>query len=252
MVAQRESGNWEMSRIRITSLVTCLISVAVAAASGTGFGCLEHPSLLVDKVNRTLDVLDGDSLVKRYPIDLGRDPVKRKLHQDNATTPEGIYRIVNLRPRSTFHKAFDLSYPNQVDRQRYRLLCPRGRPDIGGAIQIHGGGCGSDWTYGCMALRDEDIDELFEHPEIGVNTRVVIVGLELTRADIAATERHRTRAEVEGLQRLLARAGFRVRGERGTLGPSTRNALGRFQKARRLPVTCDLDTRTLAALGLGR
>ena len=206
----------------------------------------------MDKVNYRLEVLDGDSLVKQYVIDLGRDPVKRKLHQDNATTPEGIYRIVGVRPVSTFHKAFDLSYPNDADRQRYRLLCPAGRPGIGGAIQIHGGGCGSNWTYGCIALRDEDVDELFEHPEIGVNTKVVIVGSELTRADIAAMERLRTPAELAEVQRRLARSGFRVRGESGALGPGTRNALGRFQRARGLPVTCDLDSRTLAALGLAR
>jgi hypothetical protein len=232
--------------------VACVFPVYAVTTHDTAFGRLEHPSLFVDKVKRTLDVLDGDSLVKRYPIDLGRDPVKRKLNQDNATTPEGIYRIVGLRPTSTFHKAFDLSYPNDVDRQRYRLLCPRSGPGIGGAIQIHGGGCGSDWTWGCIALRDEDIDELFRHPEIGVNTKVVIVGSELTRADIAAIERLRTPAELMDVQRRLARAGFRTRGESGLLGPRTRNALGRFQKARGLPVTCDLDSRTLAALELDR
>jgi hypothetical protein len=228
--------------------VACALSQA-AAQTDSGFGRLEHPGLLVDKVNRTLAVLDADSVVKTYPVDLGRDPVTRKLHQDNATTPEGVYRITSLRPSSTFHKAYDLSYPNEVDRQRYRLLCPRGRPGIGGEIQIHGNGCGTDWTYGCIALRNEDIDELFEHPEIGVNTKVVIVGKELTREDIMAIERPRTRAEVQEIQRLLGRAGFGVRGEAGVLGPRTRSALGRFQKAHRLPVTCDLDTRTLAALG---
>jgi len=229
--------------------LACAFSLA-AAKTDTGFARLQHPSLFVDKVNYTLAVLDGDSVVKTYPVDLGRDPVKRKLHQDNATTPEGIYRITNLRPTSTFHKAYDLSYPNEVDRQRYRLLCSRGTPGIGGSIQIHGSGCGSNWTYGCIALRNDDIDELFEHPEIGVNTKVVIVGKELTREDIAAIERPRTRAEIVEIQQRLARAGFRARGEAGVLGPRTRNALGRFQKARRLPVTCDLDTRTLAALGL--
>jgi hypothetical protein len=237
---------------RATTSLLAVLAACAAAESGAGFARLTHPNLLVDKVARILEVLDGDSVVKRCTIDLGRDPATRKLHQDNATTPEGVYRITNVRPHSTFHKAFDLSYPNGVDRQRYRLLCPRGRPAIGGAIQIHGGGCGSDWTYGCIALRDDDIDELFLHPEIGVNTRVVIVGAELSRADIAAIERSRTRAEVTEIQRRLGRAGYRVRGEPSVLGPRTRNALGRFQKARGLPVTCDLDTRTLAALGLSR
>lgn len=233
-------------------VLACVSCGRASAASERPFSRLQNPSLLVDKTGRTLEVLDGDSVVKRCTIDLGRDPVKRKLHQDKATTPEGIYRIVRLRPTTSFHKAFDLSYPNDVDRQRYRLLCPRGRPDIGGSIQIHGGGCGSDWTYGCIALRNEDIDELFKHPEIGVGTKVVIVGSELTRADIAAIERRRASGEIQGIQRRLGRAGFRVRGEAGVLGPGTRNALGRFQKARGLPVTCDLDSRTLVLLGLAR
>jgi len=233
-------------------LVPVLLACGLTAAAALGFGRLQHPNLLVDKVNRTLDVRDGDSLVRRYRIDLGRDPLTRKLHQDKATTPEGSYHITAIRPHSTFYKAFDLSYPNEADRARYRLLCPRGGPGIGGAIQIHGGGCGSDWTYGCMALRDEDIDELFEHPEIGKNTKVVIVGSEITPRDITAIERRRTRVELADIQRRLARAGFRARGESGVLGARTRSALGRFQRARGLPITCDLDTRTLAALGLAR
>ena len=130
---------------------------------------------------------DGRRTLKRYPIALGRQPRKRKLHQDNASTPEGSYHIVSVQSHSRFYKAFNIDYPNSTDVDRYRRARERhelprtgGRvPDIGGEIQIHGHGIESNWTYGCIALRDEDIDELFGLGTIGPGTPVFISGSEV-------------------------------------------------------------------------
>jgi murein L,D-transpeptidase YafK len=146
-------------------------------------------SLRVDKAHYLLEVYDGDKVAKRYPIALGRNPIRRKLHQDNASTPEGSYRITNLQPQATFYKAYDIDYPNDTDYARYDRALAAGElgadpPGIGGEIQIHGQGIGSNWTYGCIALRNEDMDELFGCAAIAAGTPVGIYGGELEAAAI--------------------------------------------------------------------
>lgn len=146
-------------------------------------------SLLIDKCAYTLEVRYGGVAVKRYPVNVGASPRSRKLHYDCLSTPEGRYRIAYLKPNSAWHKAYGVSYPNQVDRVRYGRALKRGEiplidstpAQIGGSIQIHGGGIGSNWTWGCIAMRNEDLDELFGVSEIRVGTPLNIVGWEFTR-----------------------------------------------------------------------
>jgi hypothetical protein len=105
-----------------------------------------------------------------------------------------------------------------VDRARYDLMQPN--TDIGGEIQIHGQGIHSNWTFGCMALRNQDMDELFAHPEIDVGTPVWIYGGELTLADLESDAAHR----MDPLQ------------------------LGRWQRSQKLPMTCIYDRATRSRL----
>lgn len=149
---------------------------------------LKQPELRVDKAAYVLTVVDGGKVAKRYPVALGRSPKTRKTCFDNASTPEGVYRIAGLQPRATYHRAYDLSYPNAADRARWRAakaLDPA-FPPIGGEIQIHGRGIHANWTYGCIALRDADIDELFGAPAIAAGTTVRIWGGELKATDVGA------------------------------------------------------------------
>lgn len=168
-----------------------------------------RPWLRVDKSRYLLSVLDGEKVLKNYALAMGRLPLKRKLRFDNASTPEGRYRLVGLQPEATYYKALDVDYPNETDRARHQILDPGS--DIGGEIQIHGMGISSNWTWGCMAMRNEDIDELFAHSEIGPGTVIWIYGGEVTLDQLRAD----------------ARAG-RV----------DRLALGRRQQRLGLPVTC--------------
>lgn len=150
---------------------------------------LSRPQILVDKAAYTLQVIDGRKIVACMPIALGANPRRRKLHLDHASTPEGAYRISGVQPRATYYRAFDLDYPNQLDQIRYREAIkggtlPAALPDIGGEIQIHGQGIESNWTWGCVALRDRDMDRLFAIPELEEGVRVFITGPELGLEDI--------------------------------------------------------------------
>jgi L,D-transpeptidase catalytic domain len=139
--------------------------------------------LLIDKNSYTLGLYSGKTLLKTYPVCLGGDPVSRKLHQDNLTTPEGIYAIDYIQPHSKFYKALGVSYPNAADRARYREARKKEHfsAGIGGSIQIHGGGIGNNWTWGCIALRNDDIDELLAIPGVKPGAKVIIVGKEFSR-----------------------------------------------------------------------
>jgi hypothetical protein len=146
-----------------------------------------RPSLRVDKSRYLLSVFEGQRVLKRYAVAMGSRPMTRKLQMDQASTPEGRYRIINLQPEATYHKALDIDYPNATDQARHQLLSPQS--DIGGEIQIHGMGIERNWTWGCVALRNLDIDELFRHPEIGVGTEVWIFGGEVRLAELESDAR---------------------------------------------------------------
>ncbi|NLD98627.1 MAG: L,D-transpeptidase [Fibrobacter sp.] len=146
----------------------------------------------VDKENYFLELRCGGAVVKRYPVSLGGNPFKRKLHYDCMSTPEGKYYISILKPNSDYHKSIGINYPNSVDRARYKKAIEEGTippvngkvPDIGGSITIHGGGIGNNWTWGCMAMRNDDIDELFEVFKIKTGIPVLISGKEVSRDEL--------------------------------------------------------------------
>lgn len=210
---------------------------------------VSQPRLVVDKLHYTLSVLDGDTVVKRYRVGLGGDPVKRKICQDNLTTPEGLFTIYNLQPQATFHKAYDVDYPTAVDQRRYRIgqaagLVASDRP-IGGEIQIHGCGSFGNWTAGCIALEDEDIDELFEHPELNVGMELFVCGSEIKPQD-RPWLLEPPHDKVRTVQSRLRAAGLYAGAIDGQLGDGTQEALGRYQAAQGLPLTCQLDSATRA------
>jgi len=235
--------------------------VVTLETAGAKLRLLRHPTLLVDKRCYTLEVIDDGVCVKRYPVALGRNPVKRKLNQDNSSTPEGVYEIVNVQPQATYYKAYDLSYPNGIDEMRYQYARSRGLIplqggevlSIGGEIQIHGRGIEWNWTFGCVAMRNSDIDELFLQGGIGVGTKVYISGEELSREDMLQQMRGLPSEEIEAARSVLAERGYLKRAGEGEGDESFKYALRDFQRASGLPVTFQLDVRTKARLlGNGR
>lgn len=85
-----------------------------------------------------------------------------------------------------------VSYPNNIDRCRYneamkKKLIPKINnkyAEIGGSITIHGGGIGNNWTWGCIAMRNRDVDEILSLRNLKVGTPILIVGNEVTRKDL--------------------------------------------------------------------
>jgi L,D-peptidoglycan transpeptidase YkuD (ErfK/YbiS/YcfS/YnhG family) len=151
------------------------VDQAVRASRGGG------TSIVVDKLRRRLTLYRAGKKHKVYPVDLGMGGMERKLRAGDDATPEGYYRIVEVRgPAQTqYYRAFLLNYPNEHDRRRFEQARRRGQipkgADPGSLIEIHGeGGRDLDWTRGCVALTNPEMDELA--PMVRVGTPVAIVG----------------------------------------------------------------------------
>ncbi|MBN1550820.1 L,D-transpeptidase family protein [bacterium] len=222
----------------------------------TLLGIPANPEFHIDKTFYTLSVMDNGHLCKRYPIALGRNPVDRKLHQDNATTPEGLYKILNLQPHATFYKAYDINYPNDCDRGRYELAkhlhkLPKINDhyrSIGGEIQIHGMGIESNWTFGCIALRNADMDELFACKTITTGIPVVITGNTITNDMLECMEKLKDRETVIRIQTRLKSLNYYTDIVDGKCGKKTFIAIGKFQSNKNLVVTCYPDAQTMKLL----
>jgi murein L,D-transpeptidase YafK len=147
---------------------------------------LRQPRIVVKKAQRQLLLFSADKLVRTYRIGLGSSPVGDKVRQGDRRTPEGDFYIFTKNDKSTFYLSLGVSYPNathaerglrdglitkaQYDSIMRALKAKRGPPQntrLGGDIYIHGNGAGSDWTWGCAALENEDIRELFKAVSVG-------------------------------------------------------------------------------------
>ena len=123
--------------------------------------------ILVEKSERKLSILRDGKVLKTYRIALGRNPVGAKEQEGDMKTPEGIYTIDYRNPQSDYHLALHISYPSAEDTTR---AAQRG-VNAGFDIMIHGlpngrGWIGAthrekDWTAGCIAVTDEEIEELY-------------------------------------------------------------------------------------------
>jgi lipoprotein-anchoring transpeptidase ErfK/SrfK len=136
-------------------------------------------AIVVAKEAHLLTLFLHGEAAKTYKVDLGLNWVADKVRAGDDATPEGRYRIVSRAPEGTFHKALLLDYPNAEDRAKFARARRSGdlppSAAIGGLIEIHGeGGRGRDWTNGCIALANTDMDDLFARVDIG--TPVTIVG----------------------------------------------------------------------------
>lgn len=136
-------------------------------------------AILVEKLRRRCVVVQNRKVVARYQADFGRNGLEVKVHAGDGATPEGRYRVKDKNGGSHYYKALVIDYPNSSDMVRYHHAkkngrVPRGRGP-GSLIEIHGaGGRNTDWTEGCIALRNSDMEELFRRVSVG--TPITIVG----------------------------------------------------------------------------
>jgi len=142
---------------------------------------LADPHILVKKGERRLLLFDGDKPLRTYRVGLGFTPAGDKARQGDGRTPEGSFYVCVKNAASKFYLSLGLSYPGKehaarglregrINRAQYgeiisaldRKQRPPWNTRLGGEIFIHGNGSASDWTWGCVALDNEDMKELFE------------------------------------------------------------------------------------------
>jgi hypothetical protein len=138
--------------------------------------------VIVDKLRRQMLLLQGDEELGSYRVDLGSGGIDSKTRAGDAFTPEGRYHVTEVRgPGQThYYRALMLNYPNEDDLARFHALQRAGKLPrngrIGSNIEIHGeGGRSQDWTQGCVALPNGDMDEIVGLVNVG--TPVTIVGM---------------------------------------------------------------------------
>lgn len=146
-------------------------------------------AFIVDKIKHKGYLYYSGKLSKEYDVEFGRNWIGDKHYAGDKATPEGMYKIIKKKPNgdSGYHKALLINYPNEDDyamfnnRKRQGLISKGSH--IGGLIEIHGdGGRGSDWTSGCIALSNNEIDELFSRVSVG--TPITIVGSMMSLAEL--------------------------------------------------------------------
>ena len=150
--------------------------------------------MVVEKARRRLTLRQGRRVLYRCRVWLGSEPRGPKRCEGDGRTPEGIYEICSRNPQSKYCLALGISYPNAADARlglregriseaQYRAICraqrARRRPPwdtpLGGWIMLHGesgDGRVGDWTAGCIAVTNGDVQALYRWGFIGL--RVVI------------------------------------------------------------------------------
>lgn len=164
----------------------CLALIVLMSSVQGGPAPQHGYRLIVHKSKRTLQLFDAGKASKTYKVALGRQPVAVKQKEGDFATPEGDYFICTKNPKSRFHLSLGVSYPGPRDAARGlrdKLITQREHDAIvtacnakktppwntalGGEVFVHGGGTARDWTWGCVALDNKDIEELYRLVPVG-------------------------------------------------------------------------------------
>lgn len=135
----------------------------------------EVTSIHVSKSARSLYLLNNEKVLKSYKFDLGFAPVGDKKVEGDGKTPEGTYVIDRRNPNSDFHLSLGISYPNAQDIAEARAL----GEDPGGDIFIHGEPNNgykpeiADWTAGCIAVKNREIEQIYAMVRLGTPITIV-------------------------------------------------------------------------------
>ncbi|MGH7786954.1 MAG: L,D-transpeptidase family protein [Candidatus Binatia bacterium] len=169
-----------------------VVALVVGAASPgwTAEGYGGYPVIEIWKAQRKMELRQGDAVIREFRVVLGREPRAGKEVQGDYRTPVGRYYISRKKPQSRFHRFLEISYPNIDDAERgySRGLIDANQwadifianvhgqsPDsgtrLGGRVGIHGYGgrpyLPIDWTQGCIAVSNEDIEFLYAFAPVG-------------------------------------------------------------------------------------
>jgi murein L,D-transpeptidase YafK len=178
-------------RFRLLHLIAAAAFLALSSAhAGTTMGPPSPPAsweqfatpkadrIVVFKAQRRLELRRGGDVIRSYHIALGRNPVGPKVERGDGKTPEGTYFINRRNMASEYHLSLHLSYPETADIKRAAAL----HVDPGANVLIHGepnilnhegkARLLKDWTAGCIALHNEDMDEVWRLVDDGVTVEI--------------------------------------------------------------------------------
>jgi len=152
---------------------------------------ITNPSIVVYKKERKLELYSGEKLVQTYRVGLGFSPVADKQREGDGATPEGDFYVFVKNNKSAYYLSLGVSYPNVEDAERglrdglitkaqhdaiveaqRKKIAPPQYTRLGGLIYIHGNGAKSDWTWGCVALENEDMKVLFDSVTVGTPVKI--------------------------------------------------------------------------------
>ncbi|GAA0177392.1 hypothetical protein SH2C18_06370 [Clostridium sediminicola] len=147
---------------------------------------IENVRIKIFKANRRLELYGNGEIIGRFKIALGSNPVGDKEKEGDRKTPEGEYYVCTRNDKSKYTLSLGVSYPNVndakeglekgiIDDSTFNDISdainskkrPPWKTSLGGEIMIHGGGNSTDWTWGCIALSDEDIRILWDYASMG-------------------------------------------------------------------------------------
>lgn len=156
----------------------CLASILAASSTPARAATGRSDRLVVEKAARQLSIVRAGAVVRTFRVALGRQPVGTKLYEGDGRTPEGLYFVDARNPSSNFYRALRISYPNRHDRRRAERLGER----AGGLVMIHGlppdrvawaaDHWKFNWTNGCIAVNNREMDELWASVEIGTPVEI--------------------------------------------------------------------------------
>ncbi len=150
----------------IRAILVGLVLAGLAGCGSSKFRTYDGPEVtrvVIDKSERQLYLLHSNVVLRAFEVGLGFAPDGHKEYEGDGRTPEGQYLIDKRNPDSRFHLSVGISYPNRRDVEVARALA---RPP-GGDIFIHGRGPAyvkglpADWTAGCIAVTDEEIEHIY-------------------------------------------------------------------------------------------
>jgi hypothetical protein len=148
--------------------------------------------VVVHKSKRNLALCNAGSMVASYRVGLGFAPMGDKQQQGDGKTPEGVFFAAEMNPMSTYYKAYLISWPDSahaaaglaagyissadksaIDAAQAACMTPSQSTGMGGAIEIHGDGSSADWTVGCVALDNTNLDIVWS--QLGLHDSIVIL-----------------------------------------------------------------------------